>query len=802
MDIVPDLPKSSPKETGKWMKYREDGSWVAAVLPVSIYCLDVETVCLNQYLALASAFDMVNQTWWAWLTTEGEDELLPFPKGCICVAHRSAFENSFTTNGYDLETSIEWLCTHTMANLLLHPTDVNLFRAVQYSCGLYNGWAPFMKGGADPSLAGLYLHFTRKVMDKSDVDIFIKGDRNDFREDLDRYFQYNFNDVRSTVLIFWRMWEDYMKYNPIFVTGLLVRSNPLFTLSKGFKASIQSLEDTYQERMRIVAEQVQNIQQNHFSLGDQGWDGLDWSVNKKGKTRWLDDKLTPGKKVFASIAQLRWQNKPLKLLSVQDGQKFQKIEKKKTRNWVCCDLKSRKLKVKPHTIRWTEEIIVDKFVERWHQLEIEDGESYEMACQQMVGVYFDNPNNTGKTPKHIVSWFTKTFLIFWENDTLTSDTEGVKELVNELVSLSFWKQIRKRLLNLRVRVIRGIDMVCPLTVVCGTVTGRAIDPVWLVLAKFEKGKLGSDLLSKVEATEKHALVYADFDSCQTLIAALISDSYAHWVEMGTGLGKVLSSDFSIAALTGNKKDETTLPYVLAKKAGVSYAHGKNCLYAMLFFVGLSKMTAMTGSVEVATSIDNTFRGKRKPYSQQYDGTGMAHNYYQSVQLLADGYAIKNGEWIPQKDNQMFSSFLGRSLPQTLRLGIREKHAQLTACNAQIQSVDQDMLNYAACWIDEEASLRGIKTRYCSTAHDAIVFQTLLSCAPELAEIYQRVHKDLMGDFLDNLGLDHDTFPDVCWNYSSVDILKNWSTNKDFVQDWEEEGTDEEEILTENTLSQD
>lgn len=782
--VVPAIPKSYPSETSGWCVYDEvNDSWVSAEIPVSVYCVDIETVCANHYLALASAYDMVNSKWYGWLTAIDSDELLTFPEGSIGIAHRSTFENSFTTNGYADIPGLRWLCTQVMANVLLHPTDLALFRAIQYNNGQYNGWASFMEGGADTSLAGLYLHFTGKILDKSDVQVFIKGERTDFRADLPRYFAYNFTDVKTTVDVFYRMWDEYKTYDPVFLNGLLERSTPRIPLNRDFNKTIESIEAEYQAIIADVENRCLMIQADHLAKGDQGWDGLDWSLKRDGSVRWVAKRVTPGMKTFASIAKLSWKGQPLKLLPVSEGEKLKKVEQKFTTNYPFCDIKTRRVAKAGSSYKVNTHAMIEVFKDRWHTVERGEGIDYQDACITVSGLYFDNPNNTSKLPKHIVNFFTKGLLPYWENGDLTSETVGVSQLVEICIKISFWKQMRSRLLKMRVRSIHGQLFVCPLTSVNGTVTGRAIDPIWLVLAKFEKGKLGSDLFREIEAGEGKALVYADFDSCQTLIAALIGDSFEHWVKMGDGTAKACSSEFSKAALLGNKKDESTLPYVLAKKANQPYAKGKNSLYSLLFFVGSSKLGVMMGSEDVASKLEEAFRGKRKRFSKEYDGSGMAHWYYRSVEALADGHYVRDGKWYLDKNGTMRSSLLNRVLPHTLNKNIRQKSSLLTAYNAQIQAVDQDMLNFVVSLIAEKARDEGIYCRLVTCVHDAVTFETNLETSKRLSDIFQEAHRTMMAQFLDNLGIDLKSFPPHCFEYSSVDIMKNWSTNKDYTQEW-------------------
>jgi hypothetical protein len=714
---------------------------VADRLPVSVYCVDVETSVKNKFLALASAYDLIEGCWYAWLQAPDTEELLSVPDGSLIIAHRATFEASFIQECYTLHTKTRFLCTHTMAAVQIHPTDEALCRAKPH--------LPMFRGSSPLGLGDLFEWATGQFMDKSSVEIFKSATKLSFYEHLEEGFRYNFKDVRATIVVFWKLWEKYHKMPIPFVSGLLERSIPLMVLDPNWYDSVDRIEkcfDVYNDQIQDLIDQMIDER-----LATPALDGLDdleyrpWTKTAKGGKAgmpfwWDRPKITVGSTTIAVLSRLTWNGRPIVRRTID------RPELKKNG------------KPKQNKLYYTVEPITptdDSF---------DAAEKAYLASLAAANdlTYLDNPNNTGKEPKKIAGFFGKGFLPFWESGVLSGKIQAQK-ISRLFVKTTFWRSIRSRVFDMVIcKTPLGLVTV-PLTLLAGTITNRAIDKFWLVLAKLDPDKIGSELMGQVKAPPGYKLVYADFDSVQAVIAAAIADMFTA-KEKGDRVVTMCSNEFSRACLLGKKDDRTTLAYKIADNAGISYGKGKNAQYAMLFWVGIVKMGAMVQNNALGAKIVNDFRGTRE--GNRYVG-GLASAYFNGAVDLANGLYSIGGRWA--RSTEISTIFLGRELSASISPGVRLEQFGTTAYNAVVQGVDVDFLCYITWLIGKKLRDAGISARFCYTVHDAVYFYVEESRTEEAKELYQQAHTEVYLAFLEAINADVATFPQHLLRFSGVDI---------------------------------
>jgi hypothetical protein len=127
-----------------------------------------------------------------------------------------------------------------------------------------------------------------------------------------------------------------------------------------------------------------------------------------------------------------------------------------------------------------------------------------------------------------------------------------------------------------------------------------------------------------------------------------------------------------------------------------------------------------------------------------------------------------------RQEQMSSSFLGRPLPDILKVSNRGRDFSMTAQNVVTQAIDVDCLNFITNKIIELAGKEGIKVRYSTSVHDAIYFIVADRYCERVREIFQEAHYLMYVELLNAFNIDFDSFPASGLKYSGVDINQRWT----------------------------
>lgn len=803
--VIPYLTETH--QDGLW--HNIDNSETLTSLPSSIYCLDVETICDTRVLVMASCWDLINQKWWVWVSTKGTNPRLSFTGKNVIIAHRSSFELGFIRESYTLDCQIRFLDTHVMACCRYHPGKVNLYRSQPY--------LPMFRGSNDLSLKELSLKLTGRELNKDVVEVFITATNDDWRlphieinkynlkafikhhklsksdlslEDYVKFINptqlpsdcniftskrdlsqkkswwitptmsemvnYNLEDVAATVGVFNSMWGWYRAEPYEYIAGLYHRSIPLIPLASDWFDKIAEIEVEFESRVGEMVKLVDVLEEDYLKLVENSsykiQDNFDWGTwgktckdkDKVGKYKWLGETGLSSKKLMR-LCRLSWQNRPMFVVadSKLDKEGNAVIKKDGTDSqllrWYTCD----------------------------KQTDPEGKSDWLYSVSNTINSQvLDNPTSTDKDLKDIVTVFSIKFLSYWESGELTSESEEGQKIAKIYSTISFWNSFRDRILNQAPTYrVDGYNSICLRPLVNGTLTNRAIDSIGLVMSKASENKVGSEIGGHICAPEGWTFVFADFDSIQACITAIYS---AISTARDNGVShlpiNVLNNDYSKAVLLGTKEDETTVAWLLAKQSNISYSHGKNLQFAMLFGAGRDKLAAMAGSFEIADKVIKTFKGSRK-YGK-WEG-GIASGYFNFSKELADGLNFRRGKF-RQKDI-IETSFLGRQLSNILKPSHRGSELGGTSQNAVTQAVDVDCLCYLVDGIITQASKEGIQVRYSTSEHDCLYMMSKVEDSRRLAEIFQIVHKQLFTEFLKEVHIDINSYPEKNLYFSAVDI---------------------------------
>ena len=781
-------------------------------MPSGVYCLDVETIKDTKTLVMASVWDLVNQQWWVWLSKPGSNHRLSFLGKCLLICHRSTFENSFIRQAYDLDCQVRYLCTHVMACCKYHPSKINLYRQMSY--------LPMFRGSNDLSLAELSLKLCGRPMDKDAVEVFIDAQDESWRTSrvivhkdiikpltkhwkttnqletieeaiiskcssgkieslepdwyrslttktakavnwvwkqtptLTELIRYNMTDVSATVGVFSKMWVWYQEQPLDYIAGLYHRSVPFLPLATDWFDKINEIEEIYAERVAEMVLLADEIEQEYLEKVGKGLDDYfdwgKWTASKKdkslvGKYKWMGDTGLSSKKLMR-LARLYWRGKAM-LVIEQD-----KLDEKGD---VVLKIDGTPSKIQV-----------------WHTCE-DKGDWLSSVKKMDFLTPLDNPTNTSGEFKDIVTVFSKTFLPYWESGELTSESTAAKKIAALYASISFWNSFRDRIIN-KAPIFNTGDYfaMCLRPQVNGTVTNRAIDNIGLVMSKVSEEKVGTEIGGHICTPEGYKFVFADFDSIQAVITALYAAIGTAKIE-GTARKPInaLNNEYSKAALLGTKDTKTTLAWLIAKQAGISYDYGKNCQYAMLFGAGEAKLASMLGSEKLAKEVIGYFKGIKDRSTNKWEG-GIASEYFNYSEELAKGLTLCNGRFFYM--DEIETTFLHRQMPNILRPSHRGKDMGGTAQNAVTQAVDVDCLCYITNAIISRCYDEGIFIRYATSVHDALYLIAKDEDCSRVAEIFQECHTEMYTKLLKEFNIDLATFPTHLLRYSGVDINSRYT----------------------------
>ncbi|KAF5400151.1 hypothetical protein PHET_06648 [Paragonimus heterotremus] len=118
--------------------------------------------------------------------------------------------------------------------------------------------------------------------------------------------------------------------------------------------------------------------------------------------------------------------------------------------------------------------------------------------------------------------------------------------------------------------------ILPQVITAGTVSRRAVEPLWLTASNADRNRLGSEIKAMVQSPPGYCFVGADVDSQEMWIAALIGDA---------SIGFQGATPYGWMTLEGSKADGTDLHTKTAELTGITRNEAKVLNYARLYGSG-------------------------------------------------------------------------------------------------------------------------------------------------------------------------------------------------------------------------
>ncbi|KAH8849567.1 DNA polymerase subunit gamma-1 [Schistosoma japonicum] len=169
------------------------------------------------------------------------------------------------------------------------------------------------------------------------------------------------------------------------------------------------------------------------------------------------------------------------------------------------------------------------------------------------------------------------------------------QLLRDRVHVTFWQSYSKRIksqmaiwlphdqlpktvLNDRLYNTKAnYGAILPQVITSGTVSRRAVEPLWLTASNADENRLGSEIKAMVQSPPGYVFVGADVDSQEMWIAALIGDA---------SVGFQGATPYGWMTLQGNKIDGTDLHTKIAKEMGIKRSESKILNYSRLYGSGI------------------------------------------------------------------------------------------------------------------------------------------------------------------------------------------------------------------------
>jgi DNA polymerase gamma 1 len=462
-------------------------------------------------------------------------------------------------------------------------------------------------------VARLYCNLT---VDKSVRGVFVEGNIEDVKENLNLLLSYCAKDVEVTHQVYRALLPKFFDKcpHPVTFSGMLRMATSFLPTDESWKSYIESAEKTYlqlsaaiEAKLRDLGEEALALfEKNDPSIQSDPWlKNLDWHVEPLKMT-------APKFKKDGKTYRKNGEPRPYKNQFMPGKPKWYKDAWDRDTNQISLTTRSR---VAPYLfkLKWLGYPVYHSREFGWafrvpfgdhedtggtfktNQVPIiittpEHDPIIYAETMKKEAVYYKIPHKDGDAANcgnPLSKGYTKAF----ENGVLTSEYGAVKEALEMNTICAYWISSRDRVKSqfpIWQDKTRGLDlglpddgyqkhgMILPQVCVMGTVTRRAVEPTWMTASNAKKNRIGSELKAQIKAPAGYAIVGADVDSEELWISSIIGDAQ-FGLHGGTAIGWM--------TLQGTKAAGTDLHSVTAKILGISRDHAKVFNYGRIYGAG-------------------------------------------------------------------------------------------------------------------------------------------------------------------------------------------------------------------------
>uniref|UniRef100_A0A1I8ITE4 DNA-directed DNA polymerase n=1 Tax=Macrostomum lignano TaxID=282301 RepID=A0A1I8ITE4_9PLAT len=316
----------------------------------------------------------------------------------------------------------------------------------------------------------------------------------------------------------------------------------------------------------------------------------------------------------------------------------------------------------------------------------------------------------------------KSFLAAIDAGLLCSDRPEVGELLRMHARCTYWQGASKRVNSqLALPLVHGgegggIRLILPQVVAMGTVSRRAVEPLWLTASNARPDRLGSELKAMVQPPPGYRLVGADVDSQELWIASMAGDAeFDDDAGGGNGERRRIHGATAVSwmSLRGSKAEGTDLHSVSARLINVSREHAKVLNYARFYGSGAGNIAKLLcqfdPGIDKQLAMDKARKLLRETKGSRSGGVWRGGS---------ESFLFNHMERIAGLQSPR-TPFLGAALSCALRAGSTGGDFATSRINWVIQSSAVDYLHclLVACrWLTAKY---GIDARFAISIHDEV-----------------------------------------------------------------------------------
>ncbi|VDM31475.1 unnamed protein product [Hydatigera taeniaeformis] len=320
------------------------------------------------------------------------------------------------------------------------------------------------------------------------------------------------------------------------------------------------------------------------------------------------------------------------------------------------------------------------------------------------------------------------------------EDHSADQILRDHIRASFWQSYSKRVIVLK----RGMGScgrrygaILPQVIAAGTISRRAVEPLWLTASNADPERLGSEIKAMVQAPPGFCLVGADVDSQEMWIASLIGDSVVGF-QGGTPYGWM--------TLEGSKAKGTDLHTKTANLIGIKRNEAKVLNYARLYGSGLeftkhllSKFQSKLRPEETSLKAEKLMRATKGRRVLVHLGKG-SKGEVETKHIWKDGTesCVFNALEAIARSPEPRTPVLGAQITRTLTPKAVKDDFLPSRINWVVQSSAVDYLHCLLvfmAWLIKKYNLRA---RLCISIHDEVRYLCDQRCADQIALALQSV----------------------------------------------------------------
>ncbi|GAP82349.1 putative DNA polymerase gamma [Rosellinia necatrix] len=831
LENAPPRPKKWIKQSG-WTRYPHatDGSGPTRVEAPDekMLCFDVEVMWKESSFAVM-ACAMSPTAWYAWLSpwllgeSESDRHLIPLGNpnhDKIVVGHNIGYDRARILEEYDLKqtrnsfldtmslhVAVNGMCSQQRPTWMKHKKNRDLRDKIAKespNLDLQNLLASnslrdeeeglWVERSSINSLRDVANFHLKTTIDKEMRNDFGELDRDGVVNKLDQLLDYCAADVAVTHRVYKIVFPNFLEVcpHPVSFAALRHLSSVILPVNKSWDTYIENADATYyklseavQERLVGLAEKAVAIREDEQKWGTDPWlRQLDWSGQEirmvKGKKKNDPPRPHARQKMpgMPNWYKGLFQKKPQKKAQKKDQEEDQEKE-------VAINLTVRS-RMAPLLLRlawdgyplywsdkygWTFRVPLEEASEysstQLVRCDFSD-EPIEALKNDVRALYFKLPHKDGPTAR-CANPLAKSYLVYFENGTLSSEYTYAKEALDMNASCSYWISARDRIRSQMVvyesdkapnTTPHEHGYILPQVIPMGTITRRAVENTWLTASNAKKNRVGSELKAMVKAPKGYSFVGADVDSEELWIASVIGDA-TFKLHGGNAIG--------FMTLEGTKAAGTDLHSRTASILGITRNDAKVFNYGRIYGAGLKFAATLLRQFNPGLSEQETLEVASKLYA---DTKGMKTNR-KSLHAQpfwrggTESFVFNKLEEFADQERPR-TPVLGAGITEALMRRFISKGAYLTSrINWAIQSSGVDYLHLLIVSMDYLIRRFNIEARLAITVHDEIRYLVKDQDKYRAAMALQVSNLWTRAMFAQQVGIAD--LPQACAYFSAVDI---------------------------------